>query len=121
MQSVPLIHLAAVSVVMWCGMATARADSGPTTRPMLDQLNRETVARVRQAIDRLPEHFRAALVLCEYENMAYVQIAEVLGASIPQVKTWLHRGRRQLARMLAELDPADDKAQTRRRDVGRRS
>jgi RNA polymerase sigma-70 factor (ECF subfamily) len=63
----------------------------------------ETVARVRQAIDRLPEHFRAALVLCEYEGMAYVQIAEVLGASVPQVKTWLHRGRRQLARMLADL------------------
>ena len=60
----------------------------------------ETVSQVRRAIDRLPEHFRAALVLCEYEQMSYVQIAEVLGASVPQVKTWLHRGRRQLAEML---------------------
>lgn len=66
-------------------------------------IDRETVARVRQALDRLPEHFRAALVLCEYENMAYVQIAEVLGASVPQVKTWLHRGRRQLALMLQDF------------------
>jgi RNA polymerase sigma-70 factor (ECF subfamily) len=65
-------------------------------------VDRETVERVREAIDRLPEHFRAALVLCEYEGMAYVQIAEVLGASVPQVKTWLHRGRRQLARMLKD-------------------
>src|SRR5437763_16977194 len=65
--------------------------------PMID---RETVQRVRDAIDRLPEHFRAALVLCEYENMAYTQIADVLGCSVPQVKTWLHRGRRQLAEML---------------------
>ena len=63
-------------------------------------IDRETVERVRAAIGRLPEHFRAALVLCEYEGMAYTQIAEVLGASIPQVKTWLHRGRRQLAEML---------------------
>ena len=62
----------------------------------------ETLQRVRAAIDQLPDHFRAALVLCEYEGMAYVQIAEVLGASVPQVKTWLHRGRRQLARMLKE-------------------
>ncbi|HSU66568.1 MAG TPA: sigma-70 family RNA polymerase sigma factor [Tepidisphaeraceae bacterium] len=69
-------------------------------------IDRETVLRVRQAIDRLPEHFRAALVLCEYENMAYAQIAEVLGASIPQVKTWLHRGRKQLAGMLEEFGPA---------------
>jgi RNA polymerase sigma-70 factor (ECF subfamily) len=67
----------------------------------------ETVARVRAAIDRLPEHFRAALVLCEYEGMAYVQIAEVLGASVPQVKTWLHRGRRQLGRMLEDLAGAE--------------
>jgi RNA polymerase sigma-70 factor (ECF subfamily) len=63
-------------------------------------IENETVAQVRRAIDRLPEHFRAALVLCEYENMAYAQIAETLGATIPQVKTWIHRARRQLAEML---------------------
>ena len=67
----------------------------------------ETVERVRAAIERLPEHFRAALVLCEYERMSYVQIAEVLGASVPQVKTWLHRGRRQLARMLKDYVEAE--------------
>ena len=60
----------------------------------------ETIARVRLAIEQLPEHFRAALVLCEYENMSYDQIAEVLDITIPQVKTWLHRGRRQLAEKL---------------------
>jgi len=69
-------------------------------------IENETVARVRAAIGRLPEHFRAALVLCEYEGMAYAQIAEVLGASVPQVKTWLHRGRRQLARMLEDFADA---------------
>jgi len=74
--------------------------------PMID---RETVERVRQAIGRLPEHFRAALVLCEYEGMAYTQIAEVLGASVPQVKTWLHRGRRQLAEMLKDFVGAEPK------------
>ena len=68
--------------------------------PIENMIDDETVGQVRRAIDRLPEHFRAALVLCEYEQMSYVQIAEVLGASVPQVKTWLHRGRRQLAEML---------------------
>lgn len=79
---------------------------GRPESPMRGMIDRETVQRVRQAIARLPEHFRAALVLCEYEKMAYAQIAEVLDASIPQVKTWLHRGRRQLAQMLAEFGPA---------------
>ncbi len=60
----------------------------------------ETVRTVRAAIAKLPDHFRAALVLCEYENLSYIEIAEALDASVPQVKTWLHRARRKLAEML---------------------
>ena len=63
----------------------------------------ETVAKVRAAIDRLPEHYRSALVLCEYEEMPYAEIARTLGASVPQVKTWIHRARRQLAMSLKEF------------------
>jgi len=62
----------------------------------------ETVQRVRAAIAELPEHFRAALVLCEYEEMSYQQIAETLGASVPQVKTWIHRARRKLEKRLGD-------------------
>jgi RNA polymerase sigma-70 factor (ECF subfamily) len=70
---------------------------GRSDSPGRDMMDAELIGKVRQAIDALPEHFRAALVLCEYESMSYDQIAEVLDATIPQVKTWLHRGRRQLA------------------------
>jgi RNA polymerase sigma factor (sigma-70 family) len=71
-----------------------------TDEPLGQMVENETVAQVKKAISRLPEHFRAALVLCEYENLSYAQIAENLGASVPQVKTWIHRGRRQLAELL---------------------
>ena len=64
---------------------------------------RETVAKVRAAIDKLPEHYRTALVLCEYEQMPYAEIAQTLGASVPQIKTWIHRARRQLAVTLKEF------------------
>lgn len=92
---------------------------GRPSSPVAGMIDRETILRVQQAIERLPDHFRSALVLCEYENMAYAQIAEVLGASIPQIKTWLHRGRRQLAQMLAEFGPARQMLPTRPR--GRRA
>jgi RNA polymerase sigma-70 factor (ECF subfamily) len=69
-------------------------------------LTGETVRRVQEAIDQLPDHFRSALVLCEYENLSYVQIAEMLEASVPQVKTWLHRARRKLATLLDDEPPA---------------
>lgn len=71
--------------------------------PAARMMNHEIVEKVRAAIDQLPTHFRAALILCEYENMAYAQIAQVLGVTMPQVKTWLHRGRRQLAGILEEF------------------
>jgi len=60
----------------------------------------ETTRRVREAIDNLPENFRAALVLCEYEEMPYAEIATTLGATVPQVKTWIFRARRKLETQL---------------------
>jgi RNA polymerase sigma-70 factor (ECF subfamily) len=76
--------------------------------PVGGMIDAETIQKVRQAIQTLPEHFRAALVLCEYEGMSYNQIAEVLDASVPQVKTWLHRGRRQLAVKLKDFMGVND-------------
>src|SRR4051794_25887586 len=73
-----------------------------TNDPSGSMDQRETVAKVRAAIDKLPEHYRSALVLCEYEQMPYVEIAKTLNASVPQIKTWIHRARRQLATMLKE-------------------
>ncbi len=78
------------------------ATSSPPETGLMDK---ETVALVRAAIDRLPENFKAALVLCEYQNMPYAEIAQTLNASIPQVKTWIFRARRQLAEMLKDLRP----------------
>jgi RNA polymerase sigma-70 factor (ECF subfamily) len=76
------------------------SDQGRSQSPGQHMVESETVRQVRRAIDRLPDNFRAAIVLCEYEKMSYAQIAESLDASIPQVKTWIHRGRRQLAELL---------------------
>lgn len=73
---------------------------GNLATPIRGLLDRETIQQVRAAIERLPNHYRDALVLCEYEGMAYSQIAEVLEATVPQIKTWLHRARQQLARTL---------------------
>jgi RNA polymerase sigma-70 factor (ECF subfamily) len=75
-----------------------RGDDDPSS----GMLENETVRRVRDAIDKLPDHYRSALVLCEYDNMPYAEIATTLGASVPQVKTWIFRARRQLAEMLKD-------------------
>jgi RNA polymerase sigma factor (sigma-70 family) len=85
--------------------------AGTDETPVGGMIENETVAEVRRAIQKLPEHFRSALVLCEYENMSYQQIADTLGASVPQVKTWIFRGRRQLEGMLKDFVEGKRKSQ----------
>jgi RNA polymerase sigma-70 factor (ECF subfamily) len=79
-----------------------RHENGPSDAVVAN----ETVRRVREAIARLPEHYRAALVLCEYERMPYADIAVALDASVPQIKTWIFRARRQLETMLKDYASA---------------
>jgi RNA polymerase sigma-70 factor (ECF subfamily) len=90
---------------------------GAQQTPVAGMLAGEAIDQVRRAIDQLPEHFRAALVLCEYENLSYAEIAETLGASVPQIKTWIHRARRQLAQLLKQYmsDASDEPASGGRR------
>jgi RNA polymerase sigma factor (sigma-70 family) len=78
------------------------ADDHPDSveTPIAGMIENETVRQVRSAIAKLPDHFRAALVLCEYEDLSYADIAKTLNASVPQVKTWIHRARRQMEGML---------------------
>jgi len=78
-------------------------------RPETALADREMVNHVRAAIAKLPEHFRSALVLCEYENLSYAEIAKTLDASVPQVKTWIFRARRQLAELLKDYYNAERK------------
>ena len=48
---------------------------------------------VREVLDQLPPHHRAAIVLRDYEGLSYAEIAEHLEISESQVKALLHRAR----------------------------
>ena len=62
----------------------------------------ETQAVVEGALQALPEHERAVLVLFHQEDCSYEGIAAALGMPINTVRTHLHRGRRRLAGLVAE-------------------
>jgi RNA polymerase sigma-70 factor (ECF subfamily) len=69
-----------------------------------DQMLAETrLAAVRQAIGRLPENQRAAVLLHKYEGMDYAQIADALGCSVSAVKSLLFRAYESLRVSLAHL------------------
>jgi RNA polymerase sigma-70 factor (ECF subfamily) len=60
----------------------------------------ETQARVRRAIDLLPPHYRAVVLLRDIEELSNEEIAEILGEPVSSVKSRLHRARMALREQL---------------------
>lgn len=61
---------------------------------------------IQEAIGKLPEIYGVPLVLRYSEEMSYAEIAEVLGVTIPAVKSRLFRARNMLAGRLEEGEEA---------------
>lgn len=57
---------------------------------------------VRQALLKLPEKERAALVLRYYQDLSYDDISEVLEVPVSLVGTWLHRGKARMKEILEQ-------------------
>jgi RNA polymerase sigma-70 factor (ECF subfamily) len=51
---------------------------------------------VRQALMDLPSDYREPLILCDLEEISAREAADVLGISVPALKSRLYRGRRAL-------------------------
>lgn len=70
--------------------------------------DREDVARIRAALDRLDAAKRTILVLRAFEGLSYDEIATHLGVPIGTVMSRLNRARAALAEELHREPPAED-------------
>jgi RNA polymerase sigma-70 factor, ECF subfamily len=68
--------------------------------PVETLLEGELVAKIQEALLDLPENQRLAILLWRDEDLAYEDIAAVLGCSLTAVKSLIHRGRETLKRRL---------------------
>jgi len=59
-------------------------------------IRREMRACIREMVEKLPEQYRAPLLLSDFEELTNAQIAEILGLSLDTVKIRLHRARARL-------------------------
>ena len=57
---------------------------------------------ILKALEKLSPAYRAALVLREYENMAYEDIAESLGITVQAVKSRIFRARQEMRELLKD-------------------
>lgn len=72
--------------------------------PLTQAELREAHAIVERAIDRLPDEQRATLVMVEYHNLSYKEIAEILGVTVSAIKMRVKRARESLREMLRSMD-----------------
>jgi len=71
------------------------------TAPDALLLEQELQHAIETAIAQLPETQRMAVVLRRYDELSYEEIAEVLGQSVPAVKSLLFRARTELRTRLS--------------------
>lgn len=95
MQLVPLDN-----IIPW---ARTR-DSGPEG----EALSSESRDEMQRLLKRLPEKYRAPLVLRYWEDLSCAEIAEILGVPEGTIKTQIHRARKQLGKMLEGVEERQD-------------
>ncbi|MFA4015659.1 MAG: hypothetical protein RUDDFDWM_000750 [Candidatus Fervidibacterota bacterium] len=73
-------------------------DPSPSPEEVVEK--NELKELVRNAINSLPAHMRAVVVLCDLEGLSYDEVAKILGVPVGTVKSRLNRARLSLRNML---------------------
>ncbi|MEM1206607.1 MAG: sigma-70 family RNA polymerase sigma factor [Acidobacteriota bacterium] len=94
-REVPLEQTSASGEEMW-EVLEAPEEESPHRRAE----SRELASEVDRALSQLRPSYREVLLLRFQQGLAYHEIAEVTGLPMSSVKVQLHRGRKQLAKLL---------------------
>jgi RNA polymerase sigma-70 factor (ECF subfamily) len=68
--------------------------------PLAETQRREAAVRLRAALDRLPEKYRTVIYLRDLECLSLADVAQLLGLTVPAVKTRQMRARKKIAKIL---------------------
>jgi len=75
--------------------------------PMAALEHRDRVTLLRQALAKLPDTLRTAVLMRDIQEMSYQEIADALHLPEGTVKSRINRGRTELARYVKKLGGAD--------------
>ena len=88
------------------------AEEGPD--PQGHYLVRELRFKISEALRKIPEEFRTAVVLVDMEEFSYAEAAAVLSCPVGTVRSRLFRGRRHLYQELKEYVGVDAEGRRKR-------
>ena len=61
---------------------------------------------VRRALAELPSRYRELILLCDLHDLSYADAAQIVGVSVPAVRSRLHRGRQRMKASLSARMPS---------------
>jgi RNA polymerase sigma-70 factor (ECF subfamily) len=111
-------HLRKRKLRQTTSLDTSVTDPGDQLSPLREQLkdsreptplksvqNREMLMHLQEALSQIEDDFRVVLVLRDFQQMDYQQVAEVLDVPVGTVKSRLFRGRLALRKVMQERYP----------------
>jgi RNA polymerase sigma-70 factor (ECF subfamily) len=71
--------------------------------PLDDVFDQEIRERLHEVLAELPEEYRVVFTMRDIDELSNAEVAEVLGISVPAVKSRLHRSRLHLRNRLSRI------------------
>ena len=89
-------------MIDWSRKEKLKKDYFPSAANTEQDHSEELVRLIDEGLQKLPLIQQQLILLRDYEDYSYTEIAEIAGVSESQVKVYLHRGRVELKSYITE-------------------